>query len=289
MKILTTIHDLNHLEQFSTKVDGFLIGQSDFSKHLTLDLKGYIVDVIEKINKLEKEVFIQFNRMYTNSELNHIDAFLSTLDLNKITGFMCADIGLLQIFKKHGIKDKFVYNPETLLTNYFDFNYLKQDGILGAFASKEITAKDIKEIGLRKEIKLFMFGHGHMSMFYSKRQILNLYADHMKKDHIYEKRDDLRLKEPKRENERYPVFQDEAGTYVFRGYVMSSLAHMDELSSLLDYFVIDTLFQSDEYVLDVVPLYKDHKSLADAKAIMDKYEETWHDGFLSEKTMIKGE
>lgn len=289
MKILTTIHDIHNIEKLSQVADGFLIGQKSFAKHLTADFTNNLNEVIVKINELNKEVYIQFNRMYTNEELIMIDSVLSSLDLNKITGFMSADIGLLPVFKKHGILEKFVYNPETLLTNYFDFNYLKQDGILGAFVSKEITAKDILTIGKHKEIKLFMFGHGHMSMFYSKRKILSLYTDYMKKDRIYENRDDLRLKEPKRDNETYPVMQDDAGTYVFRGHVLSSLDHMNELREVVDYLVIDTLFQSDLYAYDVMKLYKDGATLEEVTLIKEKYEEIWHEGFLTEKTLIKGE
>ena len=73
----------------------------------------------------------------------------------------------LKLMKALGLTSKFIYNPETLLTNDVDFNDLSSEQIKGAFVSKEITLEDILEIGSLKKYELFTLGHGHMSMFYS--------------------------------------------------------------------------------------------------------------------------
>ena len=49
-----------------------------------------------------------------------------------------------------------------------------------------------------------MFGHGHQSMFYSKRPILDAYTDYLGKDRVYYKEQGLALEE---EKERVNPFQ----------------------------------------------------------------------------------
>src|SRR5690606_35391886 len=168
MKILTTLHDINHLDDVLMHADGLLISFKNYSKTYTLDSESHIHELLKKLKVLNKESFLRLNRLYTDKELNQIKLFLETLNLSLVTGYIISDIGLLSIFKSLNLIHKVVYNPETLLTNEVDFNFLYHDGIMGAFLSKEITLEDILSITKNKKYKAFMFGHGHMTMFYSK-------------------------------------------------------------------------------------------------------------------------
>ncbi len=290
MHILTTIHDINNIKKLSSVADGFLLGVKRFSKTLTFDFSQNLYDAILEIKSLKKSVFILLNKMFTDEELDDVRTFILDLPSNLIDGFITADIGLLSIFEGLNLLDKLIYNPETLLTNNFDFNYLSDQKIMGAFVSKEITLLDILEIGKHKAYKLFMFGHGHLSMFYSKRQILSAFSDHLNQPSVYHEDNNLLLKEEKRESELYPVLEDQAGTHVFRGLVMSSIDDINPLSEYVDYLIVDTLFQDDDYALNVIPMYQ-KKCLDEAtKLIVERnYSEKWHAGFLHKKSLIKDE
>src|SRR5690606_32024193 len=109
----------------------------------------------------------------------------------------------------------------------------------------------------------------------------------------YQKREDtlpfnetLRLKEKKRVDEAYPVYQDYAGTHVFRGHIFSTFNYLDDLSKVVDYLVIDTFLKDDSYGKDILSLYKGLTSL---EAIENKYHEVYHDAFLTKEVTIKGE
>lgn len=286
MKILTTIHDLNNLDQLINVADGFVLGDQRFSKTLTLDLKDDLIHVIEKINQAKKEVFILLNRLFTDQELVVVKDFILSIPNDLITGYIGADIGLLSLFKDLGLIHKFVYNPETLLTNDFDFNYLSKDKVLGGFVSKEITLDDILSISKAKKMNLFMFIHGHMSMFYSKRPILSRYSEYIQTDNNYINQTDLRLKEPKRTEERYPLLEDQAGTHVFRGSILNVFNDLDQINKVIDYGIIDTLFLDDLYAHDVINMYKHHDESLKNK-IIDAYKQVWHEGFLHQKSFIK--
>lgn len=286
MKILVTLHDIDNLDKLLKVSDGIMLGQKLYSKTLTKDFSDQTIDIIQQIFKQGKEVFILLNRIYTDEELEHVHTYLKTLPADIITGFIGADIGLLDVFKKLDLLHKFVYNPETLLTNDIDFNDLFSEGIKGAFVSKEITLEDILEISQYKKYELFYFGHGHMSMFYSKRAMLQTFNDYKEEPHALHADKTLRLIEAKRLNEGYPVLEDDAGTHVFRGAVFNSFKALEKLKGCVDYFIVDTLFLDDDYALEIIPMY--HLNMLD-ETLLEKYDQTLHDGFLFDESTIKGE
>lgn len=290
MKLLTTIYNLEHLHDLSQAADGFILGNEQFAVRLTKSFSIHeIHDAANIIHSLGKELFIVMNQMMTDEQLIEAKSIIESLPNDLIKGYIIADLGLIDVFKSLNLNHKVVYNPETLLTNYIDFNYLQDDYILGAFVSKEITLEDIKIIGSKKAYNLFMFGHGHQSMFYSKRPILDAYTDYLGKDRVYYKEQGLALEEEKRKSESFPILEDKGGTHVFRGVVFNSMNDIKALSSVVDYLIIDTLFKDDQYAKELLPLYKHEQTdVASIQKIQEVYRETWNDGFLHKKTIYKG-
>lgn len=286
MKILTTIHDSQKLDDILKVADGIIIGDARYAKALTHDFKEEMFDIIEKAHQQQKDIFILFNKLYTDKELLEVKAYIMKLPVDQIAGFIGADIGLVSIFESLNLSSKFVYNPETLLTNDEDFNDLVSEGIMGAFVSKEITLEDIIEIAKLKQYQLFYFGHGHMSMFYSKRHMLDSFSDYQNKPNTLHHDKTLTLKEFKRVDETYPVLEDEAGTHVFRGAIFNSFKAITELKNHVDYFVVDTLFLGDDYAIKVIPMYQ--KNSLD-ETLLKQYNQIFHDGFLFDESTIKGD
>jgi len=286
MKFITTLHKYENLDSILEVADGIILGQAQFAKTLTNDFKSLTNDIIHKVHHCQKEVFLLLNKIFTDKELKLVKDYLKGLPVDKITGFIGADIGLLSVMDELGLTDKFVYNPETLLTNDVDFNDLSSAHIKGAFVSKEITLEDILEIGQLKKYDLFYFGHGHMSMFYSKRQMLQTFKDYKNEANNLHQDQNLRLSEAKRLDETYPILEDDAGTHVFRGHIFNSFKALDALSSVVDYFVVDSLFLDDNYATKIILMYRE--GIID-KTLIETYKQTLHDGFLFDESTIKGE
>ena len=289
MKIITPIFKIQDIDKINANVDGFILSNEKFGARLTssFSLEQLIV-AIGKIKGLKKEVFININQLYTNDQIDLLMTFVLKLPIKDITGFICADIGVLEAFKKIELVNMIIYNPETLLTNYFDFNYLKKDNVFGAFVAKEITLDDIKIIASKKQIKTFMIGHGHLDMFYSKRQLLKNYANYLGIEETFHNQRNLALKEEIRPNEKYPILEDYAGTHVFRDTVFSSLKYLDQLKNLIDYLVIDPIFKDLAYLDQITSLYnKNQLNSKEINYIQEKYHEKWDDGFLFTKTIYK--
>lgn len=286
MKYLVTIFDINSIQSLSLYADGFVVGNAQFSSRLT---RSFDVEEMNnlavELKKINKELFINFNQMMDDGKLKQIQSFIDKLDLHLITGFIVADIGVFMTLKNLGI-DHIIYHPETLLTNVYDFNFMNNFGGKGAFVAKEITLEDVKIIAQGKAYALFFNGHGYLNMFYSRRKLLDHYQSFLGEDHDLNNRQDLRLIEEKRSDDPYPVLQDDGGTHVFRSKIFSAIKDLDVLKDFVDYFLVDTIFESDAYALDVLKMYIN----AD-ESMLSYLEETYHqkidDAFLHTKTAYK--
>ena len=289
MKLLTTLYDIANMDELSLTTDGFIIGHEKFAARLTTSYnEKQINEAIKKAKKLDREIFLQANQMLDDELLDLFSAFLDKLDTANLNGIITADIGSIMRLKSKGLADKAIYNPETLLTNRYDFNFLKKEGILGAYIAKEITLTDILEISKHKEIKLFMVGHGHLNMFYSKRQLIHNFMDYQQKDSTYHKHQNLKIIEEQRDQEPYPILEDMSGTHVFRSKVFSSLAYLDTLKDQVDYLVVDSIFKDDAYAIKVTQLYQAHKiDQVSIDQIKTTYKEDWDTGFFHKKTVYK--
>jgi len=289
MKLLTTLFDLNQMKNLSAYVDGFLIGNDTFGTRLTQSYSIPNLNIAIKNAKfLKKEIYLLCNQMFTDDQLEALKSFISQLNMDLVHGVIVADIGAILVLKKLGYAKKVIYNPETLLTNSYDVNFLVDEGIYGAYIAKEITLEDIKEIASSKKLKLFMVGHGHLNMFYSKRQLIDNFMHFNEEENTYHNKQNLKIIEENRKEDPYPILEDQAGTHVFRSQVFASLYHLDELTPSIDYLVIDSIFKDDMYAMTISALYKE--KLIDDELIEDlktSYQEVWDEGFLYKKTIYK--
>ena len=289
MKLLTTLYDIGAMEEISAFVDGYIIGNKQFGARLTHSFEiNEINQAIKLAKTLNKEIFLQANQMLDDVLIEQFDKFLDHIHLTELTGVVVADIGAVVLLKSKGYQHKAIYNPETLLTNLYDFNFLASEGILGAYVAKEITLDDVIEISQHKKIKLFMTGHGHLNMFYSKRQLVNNFMDYVEDENQYHEKQNLKIIEEQRKDEPYPILEDQAGTHVFRSHVFASLSYLDRLKDHIDYLVIDTIFKDDKYAKIVTEMYHhqqvDEKEL---KLLQNQYQESWYEGFFFKKTVYK--
>lgn len=287
MRLLTTLHDMTMMDKLAPYVGGFVVGNKATGTRLTVSFSlDDLNSIIKEAETLEKEVYVQANQLYTDQGLDRFRHDMQQLDLARVTGVIVTDLGAVRVLKSWGHAGKVVYHPDTLLTNSHDFNFLNREGILGAFVAKEITLADIKTIAASRQYQLFMHGHGHLSMFYTKRQLVETYMRVHGEDHPYHDARNLRLIEETRLDDAMPILEDEAGTHVFRAHVLSSLDVLRALENMVDYLLIDTIFKDDDYARAVLPLYHEKKKDdAIINTLQQTYDETWDDGFFHQKTI----
>jgi U32 family peptidase len=289
MKLLTTIYNLDSIKTLSAYVDGFLIGNKKFGTRLTMSFEHHeILNALELSKTYQKELFLVCNQMFNDDQLDQFKDFLETLPIKDFSGIVCADLGATRVLSDLGFKDKTIYNPETLLANVYDFNFLADEKIKGVYIAKEITLSDITYIAEYKKYQMFMVGHGHLNMFYSKRQLIDNFMQFTEEENLYHERQDLKIVEENRKNDGYPILEDLAGTHVFRSHVFSSLNYLDKVKNLVDYLIIDTIFKDDNYANQILPMYqKNIINPIQIESVQKEYNESWDDGFFFKKTIYK--
>lgn len=285
MKVLSTIHKIENAESLLTIASGLVVGLKGFSTRETslLTIKEF-TEIANLAKEKNKELYISLKPLLYNSYYDGLKELFKTLNCFYYTGVIVGDIGYYYLLNDLGVKN-IIYNPETLLTNKIDFNSYFDIGIKGAFAAKEINKSDVIEIAKNKKGKMFIYAHGHLNMFYSKRKLLKSYFKHIDKIYNYENKKTLTIEELKKEG-RYPIIEDEFGTHIFRKNVSTVIKYLKELKDV-DYFLIDSLFKDDLYSLDIIKMFNETYNEDQINKLMNKYNEKWDDGFFDLKTIYK--
>ena len=278
MKLLTTIHNLENVSLLMPHVDGFIVGVKGFSTRETSYLEMDELTLLnQQLNENNKELYLSF-KPFLHNQGEDLKKFLASLKLN-IKGIIIGDISYFYLLKDLNIP--LIYNPETLITNTFDMNIFFKTGLKGVFLSKEINLEDIKEMAKNKEGNIFMVGHGHLNMFYSKRSLLTSYFKEINKEFTY-KGKTLLIKEEKR-SENLPIIEDDFGTHVYRSKISTVIDYLEDLANV-DYLLVDSLFYDDEYSKDILKMFSNKKT---KEEIINKYNQEWDNGFLTTKTIYK--
>ena len=283
MKLLSTLHDPGRLEDILALSDGVVLGEARFGTRLTTAFDpSLMTGMCETAMSLDKDVYIMANRMLEEQDLDAFSAFVRTFAPIS-SGIIIGDPGAFFIMNTLGSGHKAVYHPGTLLTNSDDFNMFASDGAMGAFVPAEITLDEIEAIASRKRYRLYMVGHGHLPLFYSRRMLVSNFLDQTGLDPALAGSKDLSIVEEKRDG-AMPVIQDSHGTHVFSADVFRTLPHLDTLRSMVDAMVVDTVFKDDAYALRVLNLYREGTDEASEEQIRHDYGETWDDGLLFKGT-----
>lgn len=289
MQLIVPIHDIKHLDRLSDASDGLFFGHQQFGTRLTSHYDiNQIQTMINHLHLKNRAAYLIANRIMTDHELETFEIFLKQMDTKKLTGIVVGDIGAVVTLCEMGLSHLAIYHPETLITNHHDFNVLKDLNIQGAFISKEITLDEIIEIGHQKAHRMFMVGHGHLNMFYSKRQLIKNHLTYYNIPGDLTGDMALEILESVRPNEPLKILEDDAGTHVFRHHVFHTEDVLEQLKPWVDVMFIDTLFKDDAYAIDILNIYHATTHQAEKiQALKTAYQETWDHGFLYQKTIYK--
>jgi U32 family peptidase len=283
MRLLSTLHDPGRLEDILELSDGVVLGEDRFGTRLTTAFDpSLMAGMCKTAASLGKDVYIQANRMLEEQDLDDFSAFIRTFAPIS-SGIIIGDPGAFFIMSTLGFGHKAVYHPGTLLTNSMDFNMFATDGAIGAFVPAEITLDEIKAIASRKQYRLFMVGHGHVPLFYSRRMLVSNYLNETGLDPGLSGSRDLSIREEKR-HEAMPIVQDSHGTHVFTAEVFRTLPYLDALRPMVDTMIIDSIFKDDAYACLVLKLYRESGDDTSEERIRHEYDETWDDGLLFKGT-----
>lgn len=229
---------VNKEKELTYPADGYVLGIEGFSY---LFGKTFNINEIKEIkNNTNKEIYVSFNRVIFNNEIDKYKKLLLEVDKIGIQGIIIGDIAALT----YNLKTNIILDQMHLNNSYYTLNFYSNNGVYGSVLTNDITKEEINEIACNTDIKLFkqVFGYPHLST--SKRYLINNYIKHFNlnlNEKLYE------IKE-ENGNNYYKIMEDEFGTHILGDKPLNLLG----IDLNVDYKIVDGLLIDDvEEVLNI--------------------------------------
>ena len=234
-KLIVTANSISHLNTLLKKdIDGVIL----YIKDLSVNSSFYITEKeLNKIDFLNKEVFICINKIMHNNDLILIDNFLYAIK-EKNYKILFYDMAVYNIAKKYNIIDKLVLYQDHLNANSISNNFYYDLGIKGSYINSDITKEELTL--LKKNSKGFIMytTFGYVPIFYSRRYLVTNYLKFIgknKKDTNYYIKD---------ETDKYPIKEEDYGTTIYTKKPINLINHQKELNNI-DYLVLHSNLIND--------------------------------------------
>lgn len=284
MKLITTVNNLELVQALKDNgADEVVIALKD---HSFTSLPACRVEDIK--NYLPCSVVM--NRLYSQQDLHLIDEAFDVLKDLDVLHIYYADPAMLYHAKKHGLMDRMIYRPETLVTNSKDAVWWKNRGIHGVSISPLLTMEEVIEIGncnCNPEVTV----HGHMIMSVSRRKLLEAYMLHNEYDVKVDERHDLRIQELKRDG-MMPIYENKYGTIIYTDFVQESFGAIDSFKETkVSRILVNTVFMNDEESIETVKAYRAILDGENAMGIEESYRKRFSEmemssGYYGQKTIL---
>jgi collagenase-like PrtC family protease len=265
-KILLKINDVKEL---SYEADGYILG---IDKYSFLFGKTFNIDEIKKIKDdlKKKEIFVSFNRVIFNDELEDYKMKLKEVDDLGINGIIVGDIASLT----YDIKTNIILDQTHLNNSFYAINHYYNNGVYGTVLTNDITLREINDIKKNTKSVLFkqVFGYPHLST--SKRKLISNYKEYFNindTSSIYE------IVEKNSDN-IYKIIEDNFGTHILGDKVLNLLSFDIDV----DYKIVDGFMLGD--VKKVLEIFMNNKKDKN-DWINDTYNANY--GFINKETIYR--
>lgn len=242
------------------------------------------------LHELNMKSAFQLTRFFTESECEACKEELKILKAINVDQIYFTDCAVLQLADELDMKEKLVYNPDTLITNAADAQFYLDQGLQGVTLSKEITKEEMISIATQVSGNLEVIIHGRLNMMHSKRRLLTSYYEFLGRTFDLENAHDLYLMEENRD-EHMPIIEDELGTHVFTGFTLCSFNEVNELVQAgIQTLRIESLFLSSDEVAQIARDYRDVlENKKSGAELFDTYQKQYPQqnistGFMYKKT-----
>lgn len=194
-----------------------------------------MAQAVEYCHQHGVKAYVTANTMPRDPELAALPEYLQHLDACGVDGIIAADLGVMNMVKRHAPHAELHVSTQTSIVNS---ETAKAYGAMGAsriVLARELSMEEIRRIrdNIPPELEIEAFVHGAMCMSYSGRCVLSNYLakgrDANRGNCAQPCRWQYRVVEEYRPGEYMPIYEDENGTYIFNSKDMNMLGHIPEL------------------------------------------------------------
>lgn len=224
--------------------------------------KDEIKEAVEYVHSKGKKVYITMNIIPHNEDFEGMKEYIEYLDKIQVDGVIVADPGVIMLIKQTAPNLKISLSTQSNTTNYYSARWWHEMGVSRIVLARELSLEEVKDISKNtpESLEIEAFIHGAMCISYSGRCLLSNYManrDANKGDCAQPCRWNYTLMEETRENEYFPVFEDQHGTYIFNSKDLCMIENIDKLIEAgVASFKIEGRMKSVFYVATVVNTYR---------------------------------
>ncbi len=220
--------------------------------------KEQIKEFIEYAHKNDVKVYIAFNKIPHEKDLDIFENDLKELEKFKVDAIVVIDPSTLRLVKNTIPSVEIHMSDQANITNYVTAKFWHEQGVKRVVASKELSCNEIKQIrdNTSNKMDIEAIVQGSLGISYSGRNLLsNFITDKSEQKLVQDKK--YNLVEQKRPGQYFPVYQDERGTFLFNTEDISMLEHIPQLiESGITSLKISSRLKSLEYVVESTKLYR---------------------------------
>ncbi|MBR4909569.1 MAG: U32 family peptidase [Acidaminococcaceae bacterium] len=236
---------------------GKLFGLRAFASNFsTEELK----EAVAFAHSLHKKVYVTVNIFAHNEDINALPDYLCSLEEAGADALLISDLGVWNVAK--GVIPHMPLHVSTQAnsTNWAAVKAWEDLGAGRVVLARELSLKEMQEIGSKTNVELEAFVHGAMCISYSGRCWLSSYLtgrDGNRGACAQVCRWEFALTEKNRSGEVYDVAGDEQGTYIMNSKDLCLLPYLPELMKAgICSFKIEGRMKSAHYAASVVSVYR---------------------------------
>lgn len=258
---------------------GKMFGLRAFANNFSIE---EIAEMTAYAHSLGKKVYVTVNIFAHNDDADKLPDYLKSLQQADVDALLISDLGIWSIAREVVPTMPLHVSTQANTTNYAAVKAWEQLGAERVVLARELSLREIAEIGEKTNVELETFVHGAMCISYSGRCLLSAYMTGRDGNrgactqacrweyNMY------KLGEQKRPGEYFDLEEDEHGTYVMNSKDLCLIEYLPELMRAgVCSLKIEGRMKSVHYVATVVSVYR--KAIDICWKDMDNYSvpETW--------------
>ena len=236
---------------------GKMFGLRAFASNFSL---AEMDEAVAFAHSLHKKVYVTVNIFAHNEDINALPDYLRSLQAIGVDALLVSDFGVWSVAREIIPEMPLHVSTQANTTNWAAVKAWENLGASRVVLARELSFREMKEIGSKTEVELEAFVHGAMCISYSGRCWLSSYLtgrDGNRGACAQVCRWEFNLTEKNRPGEVYDVAGDEQGTYIMNSKDLCLLPYLLQLMEAgICSFKIEGRMKSAHYAASVVSVYR---------------------------------
>ncbi|MBU5442602.1 peptidase U32 family protein [Paenibacillus sp. MSJ-34] len=265
-ELLTTAGSLAEVAaMIRAGADAVMIGEAKYGLRLAGEFKPeQIREAVREAHAHGAKIVAAVNNIMSNNVLNELPAYLAQLADAGVDAIQFGDPAVLTAAKQTAPNVKLHWNAEMTSTNYATAKFWGRRGASRVVLARELNMEQVLEAKSQlPDMEVQVQVHGMTNIYHSKRNLVGSYMEHRGAGEAGGASANrgmdrgLFLIEAERQDEKYPVFEDENGTHIMSSEDLCMLENLHELmEGGIDSFKIEGLLKSTVYNETAVRAYR---------------------------------